>query len=92
MQRAQLQAAILVDKDLIQTVRFMRRNGLVKYEKGDLKLELTPAAVNLDWKQSSTGNTEEAPPGEKLSEEDVLFWSSPGFAPIPDPVNGDGHA
>lgn len=62
----------------------MRKAGITKLEKGDLKLELSPEAPvkpKRNKKQVVTDSQDELIPSDSLSEEELLFYSAGGVPP-----------
>lgn len=80
-------AFFVTNKELRETVLFMRRNGVLKFKTMDFELEIDPNSIKLPVKRSNKKvDTSDEPP--KLSEEDVLLWSAPGMMP-PNPFGGE---
>lgn len=55
----------------------MRMNGLLKLKTADFDIELHPQAIAMRPKRGEP--TEDKPQEPEYSQEDILFWSSPGL-------------
>jgi hypothetical protein len=57
-------------------VAFMRKEGVLTLKQGDIELSLSPMAILHEPAVQSKES--ESIPEVKYSDDDVLFWSSPG--------------
>jgi hypothetical protein len=91
MHDARPQATHYVDDETSKTVSFMRRNGLLKFKKGDLEIELSPQALKkprikpepltpAELEQQARADKRARDYQAYLDDPDaVLFWSSGGY-------------
>ena len=71
-------------KNLKKTVSFMKKEGILVLKTKDCEIELTREAL-LDSRHKKNLEPSSEKPDKiespEYSEQDVLFWSSPGFLP-----------
>lgn len=74
-------------KKLKKLTKFMQKEGLLSLKLPNIELHLSPTAVfHVEQSpQAPNSPSEDKPEPPQYTEEDALFWSSPGF--FPDEVN-----
>ena len=62
---------------------FMRKAGLLTLKSGNLELCLSPQVFHEEQNTQASGSSpsEDAALKSQFSEEEILFWSSPGVLP-----------
>lgn len=59
---------------------FMKKSGLLSLKIKDIELNLAPAAV-FHVEPKNKDPIEEPKPEPQLTDEDLMFWSAPGYLP-----------
>lgn len=65
-------------KKMKKITKFMQKEGILFLKTAELELHLTPAALLQDKPMDMPDQKAEVPESV-FSEEDALFWSSPGL-------------